>query len=285
MRRDTSSDSGEPAETDEYLLGTDAEELVRLGFQHQVWAEPTVRLWERAGFGPGHTLLDVGCGPGYASFDLAQRVGTAGRVVAVDVSHRFLHHLRLQAAARGIANVEPLHQNVEELALPDTSLDGAFARWVLCFTADPEAVVRRVAEVLRPGGCFAVLDYCHYRAFTVAPRSEAVDRVISATDASMRAAGGNPDVGRDLPGMMQRCGLDVVYLAPLVRSARPGSALWKWPETFFASYLSTLVEMGLVTTLEAEDFRADWRRLTADSAAFLFTPTMIEIVGVKRPPS
>jgi SAM-dependent methyltransferase len=201
--------------------------------------------------------------------------------MAVDVSQRFLHHLRTEADARGVATIAPLHQDVERLELPDASLDGAFARWVLCFTADPEAVVRRVAKALRPGGCFAVLDYCHYRAFTVAPRSEAIDRVIRATDASMRTGGGNPDVGRDLPGMMRRSGLEVLHLAPLVRVARPGSALWKWPETFFATHLSTLVGMGLITEGGAEEFRAAWRRLSEDGAAFLFTPTMIEIVGIK----
>jgi SAM-dependent methyltransferase len=271
-----------PLEEHEYLLGTDDEELVRLGFQHQLWAEPTARLWERAGFGPGDTLLDVGCGPGYASFDLAQRVGSSGRVIGVDVSRRFIGHLQGQARAQGISTVEARQADVERLELPEGSIDGAFARWVLCFTVDPEATVRGVAGALRPGGSFAVLDYCHYRAFTVAPQSAAIDRVIRATDASMRARGGDPDIGRRLPELFQRHGLEVTYLAPLVRVARPGSALWKWPETFFATYLQTLVEMALLSETEAAEFRDEWRRLSADPAAFLFTPTMIEIVGVKR---
>jgi SAM-dependent methyltransferase len=268
-------------EANEYLLGTDTEELVRLGFQHQVWAEPTARAWERAGFGPGHTLLDLGCGPGHASFDLAHRVGPQGRIVAADISERFLGHLRAQAAARGIDHIEPVRVDAERLHFAAASFNGAFARWMLCYARHPEAVVRGVAHSLRPGGTFAVLDYCHYLAFTVAPRSEAIERVIRATDASIRAAGGDPDVGRDLPRIMERCGLRVRHLAPLVRVARPGSALWQWPESFFAIHLDTLVRMALLTTEEAEEFRAEWRRLSGDPGAFLFTPTMVTLVGVK----
>jgi SAM-dependent methyltransferase len=277
----TEAAGASPEEGDEYLLGTATKELERLGFQHQVWAEPTARVWEHAGFGPGDTLLDLGCGPGYASLDLAQRVGPRGHVVAADISERFLHHLRTQCAARGIHNVEPLRIDVRTLDLAGRRFDGAFARWVLCYLEDPEAVVREVARTLRPGGSFAVVDYCHYLAFTVAPRTEAIERVIRATDASIRAAGGNPDVGRDLPGIMERCGLRVRHLAPLVRVARPGSALWQWPETFFATYLDTLVGMGLLREEEGAAFRTEWRRLSADSAAFLFTPTMIELVAVR----
>ena len=53
----------------EYVLGTDRAELERLGLQHQLWSEHAPRAWERAGFQRGMKLLDVGCGPGFATFD------------------------------------------------------------------------------------------------------------------------------------------------------------------------------------------------------------------------
>ena len=84
------------ASENEYVLGTHGDELGRLGLQHQLWAEYTTRAWERAGFGLGQKLLDVGCGPGYATFDLANRVGANGKVFAVDQSERFLGYLRSQ---------------------------------------------------------------------------------------------------------------------------------------------------------------------------------------------
>ena len=52
--------------TNEYLLGCAPEELHRLGFQHRVWSHATHALWNRAGFGPGQRLVDLGCGPSAA---------------------------------------------------------------------------------------------------------------------------------------------------------------------------------------------------------------------------
>src|SRR5262245_19554339 len=77
----------------DYVLGTHDEEIERLGVQHRVWRARALDAWQRAGFAPGHTVLDVGCGPGYAALDLAEIVGAQGRVLALDRSRRFLDAL------------------------------------------------------------------------------------------------------------------------------------------------------------------------------------------------
>jgi ubiquinone/menaquinone biosynthesis C-methylase UbiE len=59
----------------DYLLGTHDEEVERLGLQHRVWRPRASDAWRRAGFTTGQTLLDVGCGPGWATLDLAEIVG------------------------------------------------------------------------------------------------------------------------------------------------------------------------------------------------------------------
>src|SRR3990172_10377005 len=104
-------------EKGEYVLGTNDEELRGLGFQHGVWGEQAFALCERAGFAPGQTIVDVGCGPGFATLDLARLVGPKGYVIAVDHSARFLEHLKGQLTAQGIQNVETRLQNVAELDL------------------------------------------------------------------------------------------------------------------------------------------------------------------------
>src|SRR5439155_25174453 len=74
----------------DYVLGTHDDEVARLGLQHRVWRPRSLDAWRRAGFTVGQTLLDIGCGPGWASADMAEIVGESGRVVAVDRSRRFL---------------------------------------------------------------------------------------------------------------------------------------------------------------------------------------------------
>lgn len=271
----------DPSEEREYVLGTHDEELVRLGFQHRLWAEQAFALWERAGFAPGQTILDLGCGPGYASFDLAVLVGQRGRVIAVDASARFISHLKAQQDARGITNLDARVGDVQRLDLRERSLDGAYARWVLCYVAEPEAVVAGVARALRPGGVLAVQDYFNYRGITLAPRSAVFDRVVAAVDKSWRVRGGDPDIAGRLPAIMRRCGLHVREIRPIARVARPGSALWDWPTTFFRNFLPTLVELGLLTSDDQNAFEQEWSARSQDSDTFFCTPPMYDVIGVK----
>lgn len=71
----------------EYILGTtEKAELHRRGIQHQVWASETCAGWKLAGFGNGQTILDLGCGRGFCTRDLAYIVGEEGKVIGVDKS-------------------------------------------------------------------------------------------------------------------------------------------------------------------------------------------------------
>lgn len=266
----------------EYVLGTDDDELMRLGFQHQLWLAEAVRGWERAGFGPGDRLLDVGCGPGYVSFDLSRLVGSEGHVVAVDMSQRFIRHLRAQIQARGIHNITTRVGDVGQLEIEEQSVDGAYARWVLCFVEHPSAVVAAVASALKPGGAFVVQDYFNYEAAIIAPRDDIFDHIFKVVAESFRIRKGNSNVGSYVPAMMAGCGLEVREINPLIRIARPGTALWKWPETFFKNYLPALLEMGLINETEKETFERKWEERSKDKGAFFCTPPMIEVIGIKK---
>src|SRR5262245_6514743 len=90
----------------DYVLGTHDEELVRLGLQHRVWRPVVLDCWRRAGITTGSRVLDVGAGPGYAALDLAEIVGPAGRVVAVERSPRFVEAGLVAARERRLAKVE-----------------------------------------------------------------------------------------------------------------------------------------------------------------------------------
>jgi SAM-dependent methyltransferase len=265
----------------EYALGTDADELHRLGFQHQLWAEQTTGAWARAGFAPDDVVLDLGCGPGYASFDLADLVGPGGQVLAVDRSPRFIEHVTVEANRRGADAVKAWVSDAEQLDLRPESINGAWARFVLCFVDSLATVVDNVARALAPGGVFAVLDYVRYEAFTLAPGAAVFDRVIRAASLSFRSNGGLFDVGQQLPTLMHRSGLVVEDIRPVARIARPGSALWHWLPTFFEPYLPRLVESGSVDEHDAAEFWAEWDRHSADPGAFLLTPPMAEIVSRK----
>jgi SAM-dependent methyltransferase len=267
-----------PPAPDDYILGTHDAELRRLGLQHQLWAGPTVAAWERAGFGPGDRLVDVGCGPGYATFELARLVGAEGSVLGVDRSRRFIEHLAAEAEARGIANVRVEVAGIEELRLEPDCFDGCFARWVFSFLADPVPAVARLAAGLRPGGRLVVMDYCHYLGFLIAPPTPLSRRVIEAIHAALSAEG-DPDVGAVLPGVMADAGLEVRSVRPIVRSARPREPLWRWPGTFFETFLPALVQSGGLTEEDRREFMEEWTARSTDPGAYLLTPPMVEIIA------
>jgi ubiquinone/menaquinone biosynthesis C-methylase UbiE len=265
----------------EYVLGTNAEELVRLGFQHRAWAQYAFALWEEAGFSAGKTILDVGCGPGFGTIDLARIVGPAGRVIAIDASDRFLEYLRGQLAAQSLAQVETRLGDVENLDLPPGSIDGAYARWVLCFVKNPSAVVSAVAKALRPGAAFAIQDYFNYAAITLAPRSEIFSRVVRAVIASWIGHGGDPDLVGRLPALMQENGLELRLIRPIMRAARPSSLLWEWPGSFFRNFVPALVRDGYLTRDDHDAFEREWARRSQDPTTFFCTPPVFDVLAVK----
>src|SRR6202163_1306980 len=89
----------------DYVLGTHDEELARLGLQHRVWRSVVLDCWQKAGITVGKRVLDVGAGPGYATLDLAEIVGPAGGVVALERSNNFVRALREKCRAQSLVNV------------------------------------------------------------------------------------------------------------------------------------------------------------------------------------
>lgn len=265
--------------SNEYVLGTNDAELVRLGIQHRLWSSQAFAAWLRAGIGPGARVLDVGCGPGHATFDLAQLVTNAGRVVAVDESERFIRYLSAQAEVRGVVNVETHVQDVQALDIPPACVDFAWARWLLCFTPRPGDVVAGVAAALEPGGLFVVHDYTYWQGMFLTPPSESFLEVLRATDRAWRDAGGDSEVGRRLPALFAAHGLEVESIRPLQRVARPHEPLWQWPGTFFANWAPALVQRGYLRPEVAAAFAADWAARSGDRTTFLWTPPMVEIIG------
>lgn len=268
------------------MLGTNPVELERLGFQHRLWARPAYDLWHRASIGPGQAVLDIGCGPGFASFDLAQIVGPSGRVVGIDESEPYIAYANDQAKQRGLRQAgffvaDATGVDTLEHLEPD-SFDLAYARWVFCFVPDPGAVVRSIARCLKPGGRLLVQDYFRYETMCIAPRAEAFERIIAAVAKSWRDHGGDPDIMGRLPGLAAEEGLTIHHLARIDPGpARPGSTMWNWPDSFWRAFLPRLEELGYITAAERSAFLGVWAERGRDPAAHMHLPPMYEMIAVK----
>lgn len=265
-----------------YPLGTDSRELERLYFQHHLWSDAAHALWRRAGIVPGARVLDVGCGPGAATFDLARLVTSRGHVMAIDASADFVEFVREQAQTRGFSQVTTQVCDVQN-AIPSTQpgqFDLAYLRWVLCFLLEPENAIRNVAPLLKPGGMICIHDYFNYEVMTPAPRRASYTHMVQTTARSFRDNGGDPDVMGRLPRILADSGFELVHLDVHQRLARPGESMWHWAQTWWESYVPKLVANNYVTEHEAAEFFTDLGRMT-HAYDFLVLPPVFEMMAKK----
>jgi 2-polyprenyl-3-methyl-5-hydroxy-6-metoxy-1,4-benzoquinol methylase len=211
---------------------------------------------------PGLDLLDVGCGPGTITVDLAARVAP-GRVVGLDVSTAPLAEAR-ELAERADMAVTFVEGDVYALAEPDDSFDVVHAHQVLQHLTDPVAALREMARVCRPGGVLAVRDV-DYGAFVTYPADEALDRWLDLYYRVARRNEGEPDAGRRLVSWAHAAGLrDIVATSSSWCYASPAEREWwgnSWAGRATASaFAEQAVAYGLASPAELEQIAAAWLR-------------------------
>ena len=112
---------------------------------------------DRAEAGPGEKVLDVGCGCGQTSLQLAERVGSDGRVLGVDLSGPMLDRARVRAAGAGASQARFEHGDAQVFPFEAESFDLVFSRFGVMFFSDPTAAFTSLRRATRSGGRLAFL--------------------------------------------------------------------------------------------------------------------------------
>jgi ubiquinone/menaquinone biosynthesis C-methylase UbiE len=153
---------------------------------------------------PGMSLLDVGCGVGSITQDLAEIVAP-GQVVGVDADGGQLELARLSSARRGLTNARFEIAGAYDLPFPDDSFDAALAHTLLVHLREPVRVLRELRRVVRPGGLVAVADD-DFGTMVHSPPSTLFAEAIAILVRVVEHNGGNPYYARHLRRLLLDAG-------------------------------------------------------------------------------
>jgi ubiquinone/menaquinone biosynthesis C-methylase UbiE len=211
---------------------------------------------------PGTDLLDVGCGPGTLTADLAARV-TPGRVVGVDLSADVVTQAREHARAKGVDNVSFVVGDFRTAGLPPASFDIVHAHQVLHHLTDPVGGLQTMAKLARPGGVVAAREV-DYSAMVWGPADSCLDRWLAMVLQVVRRNGGEPNAGRHLLGWARQARLYVVgYTTSTWTFATPEERVWwadLWADRTVASaFAEQAVSYGIATPQELAEVAQGWR--------------------------
>ena len=265
----------------DYVLGTHDEEIDRLALQHRVWRPVALAAWQRAGFRTGHRIVDLGCGPGFASIDLAEIVGPAGRIAAVDGSERFLERLTAEKNRRGLSQLDVHHADFNaEFELPDDN-DGVWCRWASCFVRDPRRLIERACSAVRSGGALVFHEYADYGTWRMMPPEPELEFFVDLVMKAWRADGGEPDIGRWIPRWFEELGLTVTATRLHGSVITPQDYMWEWPAAFVRTGTERLATLGYFDSARAAAIVDAVEAAATRPGVRLVTPLVVEIIARK----
>ena len=213
---------------------------------------------------PGMRVLDLGCGPGTITLDLAQVVSRdGGGVVGLENTPEPLEIARANAAERGDTTTQWVLGDAYALPYPDGSFDVTHAHQVLQHLADPVAALREMARVTTPGGLVAARD-ADYGGMIWHPEMPGLTRWLDVYRRAARASGGEPDAARHLLAWANAAGLgnELTLSTSTWSYSGPFARTWwggQWAQRATqSSFASVTVSAGIADEAELQQIAAAW---------------------------
>src|SRR5664280_2111257 len=201
----------------------------------------------------GQSVLDVGCGPGTISADLARLVAP-GKVVGIDLSNEVIAKARLSIAESGPSNLSFQVGDVYDLAFADSSFEVIYAHQVLQHLSDPVRALREMRRVLLTGGLLAVRD-ADYSEFTWSPSDPSLDRWLVLYHEITKRNDAEADAGHFIADWVREAGLDVWSTSTSQWTFRTAEERTWWGDLWadrvlYSEFARQGIESGLTTPEE-----------------------------------
>lgn len=215
---------------------------------------------------PSLTILDVGCGPGTITVDLASRV-SQGSVIGIDPSTEVIEKARKYAGDKGIHNVRFEVGDIFNLDFEDGSFDAVHAHQVFQHLEDPLGALKEMKRLTKPGGIIAVRDV-DYSANIWYPEVPGLREWCNLYQKVAKGANCDPNIGRRLHAIAMEAGFDRKDIEASVGTwcfSTPEEREWwcgLWAErTILSNFRKKAVEGGYATDQDLEKVVQSWREL------------------------
>ena len=258
----------------EYVIRGGRVGYERLQVLARTWMPSTTELLSRAGVGAGRRCLDVGCGGGEVTFEIARLIGPEGHVTGIDMDEVKLALGRESAAARAMENVEFQVADVTEWAETD-NFDLVYCRFLLEHLGRPLDLLQRMWSAVRPGGALVVEDADFSAAFCE-PSNEGFEFWKRTYCSVLERRGGDPLIGRKLYRYFREAGIpgpqvNIVQLAHAAGEAKTLTAL-----TLEATADAVVAE-GIASRHEVAAAVTSLTSFTADPATLIGSPRAFQV--------
>ena len=248
----------------------------RLKVVARVMHDSTSALFDRVGIASGSSCLDIGCGSGDVTFDLARRVGPEGRVVGADIDQTKLQLADDEAKTLNLSNIEFRTVDIRERP-SHQSFDLVYARFLLTHLSDPASAVNCFHDHLRPGGTLIVEDI-DFSGYFAEPPCEAFDRYTDLYCAAVKKRGGDPNIGPRLPLLLKQSGFDDVRVNIVQPVALEGETKLITPLTMENIGEAAIAE-GLTTQEEVDELVKALYDFVADPTTLVSVPRIVQTWG------
>lgn len=181
-----------------------AKEILRLKHKAAALLSIDKKNWERAGLTSEMRVLDLGCGSGMTSCEIAKTI-PSGEVVGVDWSQTILEQAQSLKESESLDNVVFQQGNAYDLNFPVGTFDFVYSRFLFQHLAEPIKALTEIYRVLKPGGRLCVLDVDEDW-FTLYPEPKSFARLRQSLVTVQQSQGGDPSVGRKLSGYFRTAG-------------------------------------------------------------------------------
>jgi ubiquinone/menaquinone biosynthesis C-methylase UbiE len=272
------TDPAEPNLSDHYAIRGGLEGKKRLEAIGRTHWPATQELLQRAGLRPGMHCLDLGCGPGLVTLELAFRIGPTGSVLGIDADPVKLDLAREAAAARGLTNIDFRQLDVTTWS-EASRYDFIYSRFLLSHLTFAAALAGKMLQAARPNGIVIVED-TDFSGLVAFPRSAVFDRYVSWYRQVVTNRGGDADIGPRLYRLLLDAGwqqLEVTIGQPAFSTGEGKGNCW----ITLLNIKESIVHDGLASPAEVDQVLKDMADFLDDPSTLVTSPRIFQVIGRK----